>query len=539
MGDEVSRDGRAPTDVHMVVQSVPLPACLCNSDGDIIYANALWTEAFHHLSAEPAQEAIKDLHIAIHRAVESGRSSEFEVTVPGSDDQSRTFAGHCGPVVLSEEPSATAMCVLVDITDARRREAQLAFMATHDALTGLSNRRMFEDSLVRSVARAGRGRSGVLMMIDIDNFKSYNDALGHNQGDQALVNFALLLQTHVRAGDMVARVGGDEFGVVFEATSIDEAASIGERMRKAAAEETFVAEARSFELGMSAGIVPFDGSEEIQALIDAADSALYEAKDAGRNRVIVRETGVLPSPDIDARAAYRIRKALLSGSFRGHYQPVVRLPEGSTSYFESLVRMVSDEGELEMPASFLPDTERLGLMGRLTRFVVDQVVETLATMSNVRASINISGSDIADSSLPEHVKERLNSRNVDPSRLAFEVPERVVTTQADAVRAWLDRIKPLGCKVVLDRFGGGSRGLELLRDLPFDQVKIDVSVLARLTEDDGGTAYIEAMRRVIETRGLEVVASQIEDPRVLERVRRAGFGLVQGFDVGRPRSKPE
>ncbi len=549
VGDEVSKEDLAATGMRKMVESVPLPACLADVSGGILYANSLWIEEFGHPPADPAQrasqEASEDLYREIRQAAQAiqiaraARAAEFEVTLRDFDGQSRTFAGHCGPVVFADEPRATVLCVLVDMTDSRRREAQLAFMATHDALTGLANRRMFEDSLARSVARASRGQSGALMMIDIDNLKSYNDTLGHNQGDQALVNFALLLQTHVRAGDMLARVGGDEFGVVFDATSIDEAAEIGERMRKAAAEEAFVAEARAFELGMSAGIVPFDGSEEVQALVDAADSALYEAKEAGRNRIVVRDVGISPSSDIEARAASRIRRALHDRRFRVHYQPVVRLQDGSVAYFESLVRMLSEEGELEFPASFLPTTERLGLMGRLTRLVVDQVVETMATVSTARVSINLSGSDILDRSLPDHIEEQLTSRDVEPSRLAFEVPEHVVGAQTDKVRAWLERIRPLGCIVVLDRFSAGSRGLALVDEVPFDQVKIDVSMLARLTEESGGRAYLEALRRVVETYGLQVVASRIEDPRVLERVRRAGFGLVQGFDVGRPRTTPE
>lgn len=474
----------------------------------------------------------------LREAVTSGLPADLEISVRDSDGQQRFFAGRCGAVAFADVPDAVGLCVLGDITEIRRREAQLAFMATHDLLSGLPNRRMFEDALARSVARASRGKPGALLMLDIDNLKSYNDTLGHNQGDQALVNFALLLQTHVRAGDMLARIGGDEFGVVLDAATLDEAVEIGERMRRAAAEEPFVADARAFDLGLSGGVVPFDGTEEIHTLMDAADAALYEAKEYGRNRLVVRQTGAASTSELDARAAVRIRQALTEQRFRVHYQPVIRLTDGGTAYFESLVRMVAESGDLEMPSAFLSATERLGLMPRLTRLVVDEVTQAMATIGAARVSVNLSGSDLLDRTLPDHIEHRLAESGVDPSRLSFEVAEGDVAAHRRAMRAWLDRFQPLGCAVVLDRFGAGERGLSLVREFSFDQVKIDATTFVQLTGEHSDLGYLEAIRRVVESHGLTAVASMIEDPGVMERVRAAGFGLVQGFDVGRPRVSP-
>jgi diguanylate cyclase (GGDEF)-like protein len=239
---------------------LPFPACLCDAVGGVVRANQLWKALLvphgANGTAPLIAESARNVRAHLHEAVTDGLPSDLEISVRDADGQQRSFAGRCAGVSVPDEPEAVALCILVDITEIRRREAQLAFMATHDPLTGLPNRRMFEDALVRAGARARRGKTGALLMLDIDNLKSYNDALGHNQGDQALVNFALLLQTHVRAGDMLARVGGDEFGVVLEAATLEEAVEIGERMRKAAAEEPFVSDARAFELGLSGGIVP-------------------------------------------------------------------------------------------------------------------------------------------------------------------------------------------------------------------------------------------------------------------------------------------
>ncbi|MBW6468810.1 MAG: EAL domain-containing protein [Coriobacteriia bacterium] len=524
------------------LDSLPVPACLCSADGSVLKGNASWDSLLQphgvNGTAPAVDEAERNVRAHLREAVASGLPADIEIAVRDADGQQRSFAGRCGPVDVPSLPDAVALCVVSDISEIRRREAQLAFMATHDPLTGLPNRRMFDDALLRAMARARRGKPGALLMLDIDNLKSYNDALGHNQGDQALVNFALLLQTHVRAGDMLARVGGDEFGVVLDAATLDEAVEIGERMRSAAAEEPFVADARAFDLGLSGGIVSFDGSEEIHTLADAADAALYEAKESGRNRLVVGATGAASAGMYDARLAARIREALNARRFRVHYQPVVRLSDGQTAYFESLVRMVGESGELEMPSSFLSTTERLGLMPRLTRLVVDEVTEAMATIATARVSLNLSASDLLDRTLPEHIQLRLAETRVDASRLLFEVAEADAAAHRSSMRAWLDRFQALGCTVVLDRFGAGERGLSLTQEFSFDQVKLDVTTLVGLTGQDGDAGYLETIRRVVESHGLTAVASRIEDPAVMKRVRQAGFGLVQGFDVGEPRVSP-
>jgi len=542
MTDEVRKIGSATPGAPIDLDDLPSPACICGADGELLRVNRAWRDAIEtpppNGTAPAAAEAAEGIRARLRQALDAGLPSDLEVTVRDADGQQRAFAGRCAAVSLADFPEAAALCVVTEITEIRRHEAQLAFMATHDSLTGLPNRRMFEDALGRAVARASRGKQGALMMLDIDNLKSYNDALGHGQGDQALVNFALLLQTHVRAGDMLARIGGDEFGVILESASLDEAVEIGERMRLAAAEEPFVADARAFDLGMSGGIVSFDGTEEVLALMDAADAALYEAKEYGRNCLVVRTTGVASTSELDARAAIRIRQALAERRFRVHYQPVVRLSDGVTVYFESLVRMVDENGDLEMPSSFLGTTERLGLLPRLTRLVVDEVTDAMATVGTARVSVNLNGADLLDRALPGHIERRLEELCLDPARLSFEVAEDDVATHRAAMHAWLDRFQPLGCAVVLDRFGAGERGLELAREFSFDQVKIDVTTLVSLTGEQGAPDYLDVVRRVVESHGLTAIASKIEDPRVMQRVRDAGFGLVQGFDVGQPRVSP-
>jgi GGDEF domain-containing protein len=267
------------------------------------------------------------------------------VSVRDADGQQRSFAGRCAACFsMPDEPEAVALCILGEITEIRRHEAQLAFMATHDALTGLPNRRMFEDALARAAARANRGKPGALMMLDIDNLKSYNDALGHNQGDQSARQLrAAPADTctrgrHARTNRR-RRVRG---GARELRRSMRPSRSVSGCVLRRPGSRSWPMRAR-LTSDMSGGIVTFDGTEEVRALMDAADAALYEAKEYGRNCLIVRDDRRQPPP---ARSTPRAGGPYPPGHlnerrFRVHYQPVVRLADGATA----LLRVTRSDGE--------------------------------------------------------------------------------------------------------------------------------------------------------------------------------------------------
>lgn len=530
----------SPEDAHLVsIGSIPVPACLLDSQGSVLAGSPAWDEAFGHSRASWTDEGEVDLRRQLRTAAMTDAPFGIEASIRGADGEQRSYLGRCSPVDLPAVPEAVTLCVLIETTAIKHREAQLAFMATHDVLTGLPNRRMFEDSLERALARARRGNPGSLIMLDVDNLKAYNDALGHASGDQALINISLLLQTHVRAGDMLARIGGDEFGVILEESSLDEAVEIGERMRAAAAEEAFVADARTYGLGLSAGVVVFDGSEEPSELMEAADTALYEAKNTGRNRVVVSSAHEQEKIENEERVTRTVRQALHSGEILLHYQPVVRLSDGSIAYFEALMRLCSSDGELLEPVLFLGTAERLGLMPRLTRAALDGVFAVLTSVDAIRVSVNLCGSDLLDKTLPDYIEEQLANHAVEPDRLLFELSETVAASHRDVLPSWFERITGLGCEMVLDRFEAGSRGLTLISTFGFSQVKLDASALSRFTGQGDGGEYLEAVRRVVEAHGLAIVGFRIEDPGALQQLRDAGYPYAQGYGVGEPRATPE
>lgn len=529
--------------LHRFLDGLPLLAWMTDWRGELVFVNSAWRE----FTGAPLDDASDDdllsrvlpedsvqLRRIIADAVKHHQPFQSEFQLRRADGQFRWFVCFTSPFHTGEGDGEGLVGMCMDLTERRQREEQLAYMATHDSLTGLPNRRVFESSLSRAVSRARRGTPAVLLMIDIDNFKLYNDSLGHLDGDQALINFSLLLRKHVRSGDLLARVGGDEFAVLFEQTDLLEAENVAERMRKAAAEEEFAMRSREIGLSLSAGLVLVDGELDARAVFDLADEAMYQAKEHGRNRVVVLASKDAREGSNGDRMVARLREALAEHQFTLCYQPVIRLSDNRVAYYESLVRMLSAEGELIMPAEFLPTAERLGLMPRLTRLVVGMAVRALADHDGAVLSINLSRGDLADDSLPRYVDEELRRQAVEPSRLVFEMSESAVMGNLASARNWIDRLGRLGCHFALDEFGAGLGLFGLLRELPFDQVKLDGSIITALSVDGENTAFVGAVRGLIEAQGHVAVASWVENAGLLERVRGAGFELGQGYHLQVP-----
>ncbi len=342
-----------------------------------------------------------------------------------------------------------------------------------------------------------------------------------------------MLQRHLRAGDLLARIGGDEFVALLERTSLKEAIVIAERMRLAA-RESFVADAGLYELGMSAGLVPIDGSLDGNALIDVADTALYEAKDSGRNRVVVREEASLEADTKEERLLARVREALAEKRFRLYYQPVVRLSDQKVVYFESLSRMIDSDGSILVPGEYLTAVERSGLMPRLTRVNIAMILQALVDHSDAVISLNVSAADLADDSLPRFIEEELRRRSVAPDRFVFEMSEGAVVANLSSARYWMQRLRPIGTRFVLDDFGAGLGLFNLLRDLDFEQVKLDGSIVRALHADGDSMQFVSAVRSLVESQGRVAVASWVETEGLLESVQEAGFSVGQGYHIEMP-----
>ncbi|HWH44692.1 MAG TPA: EAL domain-containing protein [Thermoleophilaceae bacterium] len=423
-----------------------------------------------------------------------------------------------------------------DIAERKRLETEIRWLASHDPLTGLYNRSRFEEDLSAALARASRRRArGSVVLLDLDNFKFVNDTYGHRAGDALVRAVAGALQKRLRLTDVLARLGGDEFAILMEDTEEERAASLARDLLETVRATAISIEGHAIRVTTSAGASMFTGSESGEAVLAAADRAMYEAKDAGRDRVVVHSPGRSAASHDQHRTGWEamIREALEGDGFVLHCQPIVELASGRVTRHELLLRMRGDDG-LIAPASFLAVAERLGLVGRIDRWVVESALGLLADSDDdLVFEVNLSGQSVGDRRLLERIEEGLADRRVDPERLIFEITETAAITNMDDARLFAEALTRLGCRVAIDDFGAGFGSFYYLKHLPADLLKIDGDfVRAPRTVTD--ELVIEAIVRIARGLGKKTVAEYVEDQQTMDMLRARGVDYAQGFHVGRP-----
>lgn len=534
-----------------------------------LFENMLTAFAYMKVVLDKRNRPVDYEFVEVNGAFEriAGKSSSFLTgrrftDIPlGIDDSRHDWMGTLGTVAVTGETASFDALVepldrwysvsayspspgyvtmmLSDISELKRQERQLEHLATHDVLTDLPNRRVFEEALRRAVAHARRGHPSSLLFIDVDGFKAVNDSLGHAEGDLALVDVTSRIHEVIRAEDMLARIGGDEFAALLTDSVLAEARGIAERIRTTLRDVEASRPDHSLDLTLSIGLVEIDGLVAADTVLSQADGAMYRAKDSGGDRVVVFQPGFEPdSGDRETAAMLAKLKDALSrdGAFLFHYQPVFRVADGTIEYFEALTRLVDREQRVIPPGQFIGVAERFGLMPQLTRWVVRQAAAVLAANPELRLSVNLSGLDVEDAVLLDDVLHTLKSRSVEPLRLSFEMSETSVLRDVGAAHEWISRARDAGFGFALDDFGAGTNSFAYLRSLPVDRVKIDGRVTRSLVADPRQLTLLEAVRAVTSMRGVRTVAECVENEYVLEIVRNVGVDLAQGYHLGRPSS---
>jgi diguanylate cyclase (GGDEF)-like protein len=427
--------------------------------------------------------------------------------------------------------------VLRELRSARQREH---FLATHDGLTGLLNRHAFGDRLREAIARAERTgeRLGVLF-VDLDDFKSINDSLGHPAGDEILRTFARRLDHTTRKGDPTARFGGDEFTVLVHGNPSDAALEVIARRLLAIVEEPFDLLGQAYALGMSIGIAafPHDGHDP-DVLVRNADTAMYQAKARGRNRFCFYSTGMNAAVAERLRVASQIRQAASRGEFVLHYQPQVDLVDGEITGVEALVRWRDPDGGLASAASFIPAAERLGLIESIGEWVMQQACRELAGLwaahgARFPLAVNVSHQQLADPRFPAGVLDTLRGAGIAPGDLTLEITESVamdVGPGLDALRA----LRRAGVHLALDDFGTGYAHLKALRALPVNVLKIDRCFVARVGDEPVDQAIVTAILAMARAVGCTAIAEGVETEAQLRALHRLGCGQAQGFLFSEP-----
>ena len=434
-----------------------------------------------------------------------------------------------------------AVIVFHDVTKERRLKRALAYQASHDALTGLINRREFDNRLHSAVLSAQRGEGpNALLYIDLDQFKVVNDTCGHQAGDRLLRDVTGLLQTRVRAADTIARLGGDEFGVLLEKCALDQATRIAESVRQSIRDYRFVWGATALSVGASIGVVEIKrDTENVAGVMSAADIACYAAKDGGRNRIHVYDTDGVSGRHREMHWVARVTRAAEENRLELFFQPIAAIGSQSAPRFHELtVKLRGDDGQLVQPSEFIPAAERYNAMPIIDRWVVQQAVGMLKERQKrgvplPQLAVNVSGTSLNEQGFVDLALQSL-ADPVIAGALCFEITETAaVTNLADAVH-FMRELKARGCKFALDDFGTGLSSFMYLKTLPVDYLKIDGQFIAQIASDPVDRSMVEAISKVGRALGIATIAECVETAVVLEELKRIGVDFAQGYFIARP-----
>jgi len=421
----------------------------------------------------------------------------------------------------------------------------MSYQASHDALTGLINKREFERRLAESIeASRGGTQTHIMCYLDLDRFKAVNDTCGHLAGDNMLREVASLLRDAVRDSDTVARLGGDEFGILLLSCPLQKARQIAGDICRSVNDYRFVWKDRIFSIGVSVGLVEVGReSGEIEDVMSAADSACYVAKQndgshvhvySARDEAVARHSG-------EIQWLQRLQSALRDGLFELYAQPIVAAREGGTDgpALEVLLRLRDESGRMAAPGEFMQAAERYRLMSLVDRWVVQTALSALASgvirLPDGRSvAINLSGQTLGDPSFLEFVVETLDRTGVSPSQVCFEVTENSVIGNLDLAQRFIGVLHGMGCQFALDDFGNDLGAFSNLKNLSMDYIKIDGTFMRDLSHDAVNQAMVAAIVRLARTLNFRLIAEQVEDGASLEMARGMGIDFAQGYVLGRP-----
>jgi diguanylate cyclase (GGDEF)-like protein/PAS domain S-box-containing protein len=463
---------------------------------------------------------------------------EFETVMRHRDDHRIAVALTISPTGDVTGALTSASVIVRDISERKELEEQLTRQAFHDALTGLANRALFRNRVQHALAGAGRHITGVaVLFLDLDGFKTVNDSLGHASGDQLLLAAAQRLTASVRPGDTVARLGGDEFAVLIDEASEQVATATAARVLKTL-EEPVTVDGREVVVSASIGIVLGDLGHGADELLKRADTAMYAAKAAGKSRYMMFEPHMHDRVLERLEIGTELQLALQRDEFVLHYQPIVRLADGTIEGVEALIRWQHSGRGLVPPALFIPIAEESGLIESIGRWVLDQAcrqAQAWQGQGELGISVNLSGRQLQNPAMVGDVRAALDRSGLAPGRLTLEITESILMSDTAESLDRLRELKDLGVRISIDDFGTGYSSLSYLRRFPVDVLKVDKSFINDLTgREDDADAFVGAIVQLGRTLRLKTVAEGIENEHQRQALSRIGCDFGQGYLFARP-----
>ena len=545
---------------QITLESIGDGVITTDAGGHIVYMNPVAEELTGWQAGEAEGLALAEVFRVIDERI--GREREYPLNVSLRDGRvmrhesrhslqrkdGRHFSiqDSAAPIRNQEGRVIGTVVVFHDTTEMQHLTNKMAFLASHDSLTGLLNRHEFEIRLqqVLESARTDGSRHAVCYL-DLDQFKIVNDTCGHVAGDELLKQLTHQLHGKVRAGDMLARLGGDEFGVILENCDQSTAYRVADGLRQSIKDFRFAWQDRFFDIGVSIGLVPITAtSGSMTEVLSAADSACYVAKDQGRNRVHIYQ----PNDDALARRhgemqwVQRINDGLEGNRFQLYGQHMIPLTAGAPTYCEILVRLHEKDTGLIPPNAFIPAAERYYLMPNIDRWVVARALDMIGrnrwsedtSDQPMMYAINLSGQSLCDEKFLDFVVTHLHESGIPPARICFEITETAAIANLTRAIDFMSRLKDIGCRFALDDFGSGLSSFGYLKSLPVDYLKIAGNFIRDIVVDPVDHAMVDAINQIGHVMGLTTIAESVESDAILEKLRNLGVDYAQGFGISEP-----
>ncbi|MGB5334040.1 MAG: EAL domain-containing protein [Woeseiaceae bacterium] len=440
-----------------------------------------------------------------------------------------------------------SVMVFHDVSKESRLFRQLSYQASHDTLTGLVNRREFENHLIGALDRLRDNdeEAHALLYVDLDQFKVVNDTFGHTAGDALLRQLTELVQNNIRSSDVLARLGGDEFGILLERCDEQHAIEVAESIRGEIEGYRFEWQGSFTTVRCSIGVVLVTSDNaDVASVMSSADVACYSAKDMGRNQVhLYRDTDASMRHE-EMKWVSRITSAVEEDRLELFFQPIIGIGDidgTQRGHYELLLRMRDEDGQLVSPDQFIPSAERYNLMSTLDRWVIHEALSQLADRSadgeaRYTIAINLSGTSLSEDRFLDFVIDELEKQNLPKGAICFEITETAAISNLSRVVHFMKTLKNLGCKFSLDDFGSGLSSFTYLKNLPVDYLKIDGQFIRNVVEDNVDESMVKAIREVGHAMGIETIAERVETKQVLDKLGSLGVEFAQGYYIARPAS---
>lgn len=551
---EVSERRRSEARFRGAFDDAPIGLSLCDAEGRIVEVNqALCTlsgytehellklRLAHLFHAGPrGPEDVDALHDGLAGAFPSARRI---ITRAGA---TRWVSVSASALTYDSDATAYSIIQIQDITHMLEMSKQLRYQARHDDLTGLLNRREFEQRVASAIQTADEENvEHAIAYLDLDLFKVINDTCGHAAGDQLLRTIAGIIRQRIRLADCVARIGGDEFVLLMERCTVEQAQRITTAIRKALEDLSFPWGDKRFKVTASIGLVPIVGrGETVSDILSAADAACFMAKEQGRNRVhtSLRTDTELLSRQGEMDWVTRINEALDDARFELMFQAIEPSTAGHLRglHFEFLIRMRDTDGRLFGPGAFLAAAERYHVITHIDRWVVDAACAWLRGLGGRAGevelcAINLSGQSLTNEDFLQFTLNQLRALGANASRVCFEITETTAITNLAEAQRFITELKTLGCKFALDDFGSGLSSFGYLKALPVDYLKIDGQFVKDIANDPIDYAMVRSMNEIGKLLGKQTIAEFVENDEIRAKLAEIGVDYVQGYGIAMPR----